>query len=423
MDLLTLLHETSFWVDTFNHMRNKRNLKTTQLQELEYLQLGNFYDTALTQIKNGEYIWSTPIKHLRNKTGTTKKRVVYIHSIQDRVLLGVLYRACSEYFKAYMSDSCFSYRKGVKTLNAIDYLIQDKCLFKKYGVKLDISSYFNSVAKDQLVKMIHELFDYESPMLLKLITDLMLTDKVLFNGEEIEEYKSLIPGCALSSFFANYCLKDLDHYIAEELGLTYARYSDDIILFADTKEEIEHCLTIIQNKLNTLGLKINPNKYEWYEPHTPITFLGLKIYENENENKVIIDISDNCLHKVKRRIRHAAKMARMTASKNHKDAYNEARKLLKQYNHRTYKCYIEDSSKYGWGYYAFRYINTIKSLRNIDQYLADRVRYVITGKNNKANLIKVSKEQLQALGYVPLVEMYNLFNVDFDVYCDQVYLM
>lgn len=421
MSLVEHIKNKDFWLDTYEAMSRKSNFDEAQIQQLAYLNFTDFHVKALDLILEGNYVWSTPTKQQLNKLGTTRKRTVYVHELQDRYLLGVLYRVCSDYYKDKVSDACFSYKKGVRTLNAVDHLLKDDKIFKKHGVKLDISAYFNSVSRENLLLILHELLDNEAPCFLKLFIDLFMDDTVYYKGQTITEYKSLIPGCALSSFFANYCLKDLDILLSDTLGLTYARYSDDIIVFADTKEEVQKALDVIADRLNELGLRINPSKYEWYAPGDEITFLGLRFFSRDN--KTIIDISRNSTLKMKKKIKYSTNYGRKMIETEHKDAYKMARKVFKRYNHRVFKCYVIDPDKYGWAYYAFRYINTSESIQEIDFYLKDRIRQMITGKNNKANISKVSNEKLEELGYTSLVQMYKLFMDDFDVYCDAVSLL
>ena len=421
MSLIDYLEQDIYWEETYKRMCTKDNFKEEQVQELVMLHLHDFKSEAIKLIKAGQYEWSIPEKHLLNKLGTSKKRVVYINSMRDRYLLGVLYRVCSEMFKSEISESCFSYKRGVRTLNAVEYLLLDESLFNKHGVKLDISSYFNSVGKEYLGHVIDELFSNDE-VAYKLMNDFFMTDRCRYNGEIIEEYKGLVPGCALSSFFANYCLKDLDKHISDELGITYARYSDDIVMFDNSREKLEECLEVIKDKLKECELEINERKYEWFEPGDNIGFLGLRVFKDINNN-TRIDINKNSFEKMKKKIKKSANYCRKQVELNNKDPYSMARSMFKKYNHRVFKCFIEDKSKYGWAYYAFRYINTIESIQQIDYYLKDRVRQMITGKNNSANIRKVPDEKLVELGYVSLVDMYNLFIDDFDVYCEEVYLI
>lgn len=420
MSILEELKKDTYWEETYDRMMLKSNFKKKDLEEVTKLRFGDFKDRAIELIEKGEYQWSIPEKQLLNKVGTTKKRTVYIYSMQDRYLLGVLYRALSHYFNADVSDSCFSYKKGVRTLSAIEYLAKDKNLFNKHGVKLDISAYFNSVNEKYLSGIVNSLFS-EEENIYKLMQELFFSQDITHLGKPLKEYKGLIPGTALASFFANYCLKDLDKYISDEMGVTYARYSDDIIMFDSNKDSLIEYLDIISAKLKECGLAINPSKYEWYEPKDEITYLGLKM--KDEKGRLIIDISENSKAKMKRKIRYSARYNRKRVELEGKDPYKCARDMFKRYNHRVFKCFIEDKSKYGWAYYAFRYINTIESLREIDFYLKDRVRYLITGKNNSANIRKVPNDKLKELGYISLVDMYNLFLDDFDFYCNEVYLI
>lgn len=63
------------------------------------------------------------------------------------------------------------------------------------------------------------------------------------------------------------------------------------------------------------------------------------------------------------------------------------------------------------------------TLRELDFGLKDRIRQLITGKNNASNIKKVPNEKLVELGYVSLCDMYIKFKTDFDMYCDTVDLI
>lgn len=410
------LRNRVYWDITYNRMMEKDNLSTSQKITLMEIYNDTYIEEVINKIVNKEYKWSICEKQLLNKFGTTKKRVVYIYDIEDRYLLGVLYRCFSNYFKESISNNVFSYKHKVKTVTAIEYLMSDNQLPNKYGLKLDISSYFNSVSEEYLHKVVDEL-TVDEPEVRHLIETLLFDKRVMFRGKEIEEYKALIAGTAFSSFLANYCLKDIDNFITEKLHITYARYSDDIICFADTLEELNVGLEVIKEQLDSIGLKINTSKYEWFQPGEEVTFLGLKLHGKT------IDVSENSVKKFKRKIRYSCRYGRNQIETKGIDPYKMAKRIISRYNYRIYKCYIQDASKFGWAYYAFRYINTTDSIRQLDFYLRDRIRQMITGKNNSANIRKVSDDKLKELGYISLCDMYNKFKYDFDMYCDTVDLI
>ena len=94
-------------------------------------------------------------------------------------------------------------------------------------VRVPVGDYICTVAYDNIFK------------------ELLTSKKVRYNNEIIEEEKGIMAGVPISSFLANYYLKDLDKYFYDN-KIIYSRYADDIIIFTKTKEEIE----IYKGKIN-----------------------------------------------------------------------------------------------------------------------------------------------------------------------------
>lgn len=415
MSIDRLLHKDEIWMDTRDTFLSKWSTTITMANDIN-IECIALRHILLKELESGEFSWGIPDKISINKAGTSKKRVVYLFGLRQRVVLGVLYRVLSEYFSSSVSDCCFSYKKGVSTMKAVEYIRSSNSENNMYGVKLDISAYFNSVGSERLQEMINILFKgQESTTVCRLLKELYSIDTVSERGVHKKEYMSLIPGTAVAAFFANYCLYGLDHHF-EEKEVVYARYSDDILIFADTEDELGDHLGYVRTKLSEYGLSINPRKYEYFSPYDKIDFLGLTF------DKSTVDLHRNSLEKMKTKIRKSCKKGRKAIEEG-KPFDQVARSVIHSFNHRVYKCYIEDKSKYGWAFYAFRYINTSKSLREIDFYFRDRLRYMKTGRNNSANIRKTPNEELDRLGYVSMVMMYKLFKTDFDVYCDRVSLL
>lgn len=404
-----LLNNEVYWEKSLERLLNKPFITKEEKEKLELMVENK--ETIINEIMSGVYKFTVPRK-VTLKKPNGKKRIVYMYTIEERLVMGVVFRVLSEYFKSKMSKSCFSYQTGVCTLDAIKYLELDKSLHDKYCVKLDISSYFNSVSYSYLKSSIESLFEGEvDNPLNQYVEDLYSIRECYYGSELIEEYMGLIPGSSISNFFGNYCLVELDRYFENLEDVSYARYADDIVLFGVSKELLEDCLVYIKKHLEKMGLSINEKKYEWFNPSDKVEFLGLSFDENE------IDISQESFKKMKSKIKSKCKQARKNVEMKKANPYSEMAKVINWFNTRVYKCYIEDKSKYGWGYYAFRYITTNRTLLEIDHYMKDRLRYVYTGKNIKSNFYKVSESDLERCGYVSLSKMYGLFKIDFDLYC------
>lgn len=412
-----LLREDRFWQDTYNNFISKWSLSMEDMNELTRV----FYfekETILSDLYSGNFKWSVPIKERLNKYGTKKKRIVYKFPLRERFINGVLYRVLSEYFKLEISEVCFSYKKGASTITAVNYLREDKSIYSMQGVKLDISSYFNSVGERPLQRLVCRLFmGLEDTSVYRLVNELYSLHSVHDKSVVVDEYMGLIPGTAIASFFANYSLKELDDYMCRDTSIIYARYSDDIIMFSRTKEKQQILLDKVSSVLDKFELTINSRKFVYFEPETDIEFLGLVF------NVDLIDIHRNTLDKMKGKFKHDISKARKQVEIDGKDWELMAKRIIHKYNHLIYKCYLEDKSKYGWGYYAFRYVTTDRSIRELDYYFKDQLRYLCTGKHNKENTNIVSNEKLTKLGYASVTMMYHLFHIDYDLYCNEVSLL
>ncbi len=410
--LIEMLYDNSYWESTFIKLMEKKTVSEKEKEELSlYYSIGR--DEIIADLINGDYIWSIPRKVELRKSGTTKKRVVYIYNAKDRLVLGALYHVFSEYFKELVSDSCYSYKKGFNTLKPVNIIREKNVGNKKYGVKVDIHAYFNNINDNRLYEMINELFPNSSGLRYSL-EGLLCTNMCEYRGEIIDEYKGVIPGTPLASFFANYCLRECDFYF-DNKDCIYARYSDDIIVLEDSQEELEKDIQKIKEYLAMYGLILNEKKYEYFKPGDVITFLGLKI-----EADGTIDISEHSKQKIKKQIHRWCQKGRKSIEMNHTDFMKMATKVNNRLNSKNFKCYIRNEGTFGWCHYAFRYINTDKTLREIDLYTKDTLRAMKTGKHNKANYKALTENEFREMNWVSLVQLFHLYKKDFDYYCEVI---
>lgn len=406
------LNNKKYWEETYNKMISKQGFSKED-KDLIWKIKEIYYSDIIDELMSGNYVWSIPRKVEIAKSESKKKRVVYIYNTKDRFVLGVLYRAVSARFNNEINNRCFSYKKNICTNDAIKYIKENRTEDLRYGVKMDIHAYFNSVSEEKVKSMINELF-YGG--LKQTVEKLMLNNTVEYKGQEIQEWKSLIPGCAFGSFFANYCLKQCDEYF-ESKSKVYARYSDDIIILEKTKEELQDDIDIVKGFLKEYGLDMNPDKYTWFEPGESVQYLGLKL-----DDKGKIDISDHAKYKIKKQIHRWCRKGRVEIERDHKNFDVVARRIIRQFNYKNMFCIINNMETFGWCHYAYRYITTIESLREIDFYFKDTLRAMKTGRHNKANYKALSDEDFRRLGYLSLVEMYMLYKSDFDYYMEIVEL-
>ena len=361
------------------------------------------YKEITTRLKDNNYTFSIPRKKEINKNHTNKKRVVYSYKFNEMIILKYIAYNLYKYDYLFQSN-LYSFRKNISVKQALDKLSRKRNLKNMYGYKVDIKNYFNSVDISIIINNLKE--DIKDQELLNIIISILTNKNVSIDNTIIEEEKGIMAGIPLSAFLANYFIKDIDEYFKKEKVL-YLRYSDDIIIFTNTKEDQIKYSTKLKELLKSYNLTINPEKENYYEPHDTWEFLGFSYKDNK------IDLSANSLHKIKGKIRRSARSIRRWMLRKNVEPSKALRVMIRKFNT---KFYSSKNSELSWKYWYFPVINTSESLKIVDEYLQLYIRYIYSGKHNKKNYKLVPYVKLKRLGYKSLVHEYYLFlNMECDM--------
>ena len=281
--------------------------------------------------------------------------------------------------------------------DGIKKIISTPNLNQLYGYKIDISNYFNSIDINLLLNKL-ENFLSSDKRLFNFIKKLLLDNKVMFNGKIIHENKGIMAGVPISSFLANIFLNDIDTYFENE-NILYLRYSDDIILFAE-KERIDYYIEKLDNFIVINNLTINEDKRLYIFPNDKWDYLGFSIENGK------IDISNVSKQKIKGKIKRLSRKLRRWMIR--KDAKPE--RAIGAMNRKINKKFygMNNNNELTWQLWYFPIINTTKGIHEIDLYVQQTLRYIVTGKYNKKNY-NITYAKLKELGYRPLVSEYYKF--------------
>ena len=146
--------------------------------------------------------------------------------------------------------------------------------------------------------------------------------------------------------------------------------------------------------LEAYALEVNPDKVVETAPNEPWTFLGFECNGKE------IDVSRISVQKLKAKMRRKARALEQWKYTNKKDGWMAARAFIKHFNKKLYTS--ESNSEVNWSWWYFPLITTEKSLKEIDAYMQDCVRYVATGSRTKARF-NFTYDQMKELGLQTLV--------------------
>ena len=349
------------------------------------------FEQVCAKIGRGE-AFPHPRKSVISKLGSSKKRTVYIYPEEENIVLKLLTYLLLRKYDELFDDGLYSFRPGRSAKDAIRSLLRNRGISGMYSYKVDIHNYFNSVPVDRILPMLDEVMADE-PETCAFLKRLLNDPLVLDRGNPVEEEKGIMAGTPQSSFYANLYLRSMDRYFAG-LGVPYARYSDDIIVFAPSKEETEAYAAKIRAFLADFGLTVNPDKEKFAAPEDGWTFLGFSVKDN------VVDIAPATVLKLKGKMRRKAAGLLRWRIRNDVRGEKAASAFIRIFNRKLLEG--PKDNELTWSCWFFPVINTSASLHVIDLYAQECVRYIISGKRTKSRF-NVRYEDMKKLGYRSLV--------------------
>ena len=235
------------------------------------------------------------------------QREVFAANFRDRVVHHLVIAKINPLFEQSFIPSSYSCRAGKGTL----YGVRDVSRMIKecsagysedcYILKLDIRSFFMSIDKNILYRMLKIFIEekYSAPD--KYLLQKLLKKIIFYNPEDncfikgsladwngLPCHKSLfwsdrargLPiGNLTSQIFANFYLDKLDKYVTKELGFQYyGRYVDDFVLIHRDKSVLLDARRKIEIFLqNSLHLTLHPQKVYLQHYSKGVRFIGAVI--------------------------------------------------------------------------------------------------------------------------------------------------
>lgn len=395
MDILACLQDQEQWRTFLNTKIDSGHLSCKDAASLNRYIEENGYESAVRKVLNGEAP-SPPRRVAISKMHSDKKRIVYIHDTPERNVLKFLTFLLQRKYDRLFAPNLYSFRPGRSVRSAVEDLKQVPGLEKMWSYKVDISNYFNSVPIDKLLPALEAALP-DDPAVYRFLAALLTDPRVIQDGKMVEETeKGIMAGTPVSTFLANLYLAELDWEFAGA-GKLYARYSDDIITFAKTEAELADNIRLIHKTLEKAGLTVNPRKESRTAPGEPWVFLGFRFRNGE------IDVAPASVEKLKAKMRRKTRALARWRDRKGASGENAASAFIKTFNRKLFENPIDHELT--WARWYFPMITTTESLREIDRYCQDCIRYLVTGKRTKA-AYNCRYEDMKKLGYVSLVNRY-----------------
>lgn len=391
------------WEEFLTYKTERRHMDKKEQKLLEEYIEKKKYITAYEQMKTGTFPKEYATKKFINKSGTKKKRVVYSFSEDVNIALKFI----SHYLYIYddrLENNCYAFRKNHGVKQALERLTGIRKLTGMYCFKADIHNYFNSID----VPLLLEKMDFireDDAVLYGIFERILVEKRVNFSGHTIVEEHGAMAGLPIAPFFANIYLQKLDGIFARE-NVIYFRYSDDILIFADSKEELEQYKTLFYNQIKSHKLTVNPSKVSEKNPGEKLEFLGFS-YEKGN-----LDLSDNTKRKIKGKIKRKAEALRRWQRKKGLSPDKAAIGFINAMNKKFFGYGNED--EFTWERWFFPNLTVVDGLKEVDHYMQQYIRYCVTGRHYKGNY-RITYEQMKEWGYVNLVHAYYEWHTKNDI--------
>ena len=223
-----------------------------------------------------------------------KRRLISAARFRDRVVHHAVCNVIEPLFeRSFLFDS-YANRRGKGTHRAVDRC-QHLARRHAFALQLDVRQFFPSIDHGVLREILFRKLEDDGVRW--LIDEILKSgegvlnesyDMVYFPGDDLfaaVRPRGLPIGNLTSQFWANVVLDPVDHFVKRELRCSgYARFVDDLVLFADEKQSLWRMKDALVRRLQQQRLTVHPGTHP--KPvGEGISFLGFRIFPDDRRLK------------------------------------------------------------------------------------------------------------------------------------------
>ena len=306
-------------------------------------------------------------------------RTVYVNENIDRIFLSIVNDLLFELCSDMIHPACKSYQKGIgcgKVVQEITKNIKRQKEYenlesKTFGIKADLSKYFDSVP----IEFIDNVFDqlvhkFGDSKIIAILRKYYHTDLCFDpDGNLIKHYQSLKQGCAVASWLADVMLYEIDDHLSELKGM-YVIYSDDILYIG---RFYDYAMKVLEKNLEIMSMKLNPKKVEYLSYDRWFKFLGFMIKEDQ------ITLSPGRVKTFQKEIE----------KRSVKNRHVSGKAAIISINRYLYK----GDGTYSWATQVLPIINVERDIDTLNEFVMDCIRACQTGKRKIGGLGTITNQK------------------------------
>jgi RNA-directed DNA polymerase len=216
------------------------------------------------RLKDGTYR-AQPLRRIYIEKEDGRKRPISIPSLEDKILQRAMVTLLNAIYEVDFLDCSYGFRPGRGAQDALDEV---GCVICRkptaYVLELDISSYFDTIVREQLMEMIEKRISDAG--ILKLLRK-WINVGVIDEGKLLLSETGTGQGQIISPLLANVYLHFvLDCWFEDVVkprlkGQAFAiRYADDGLLCFERRDDAEKVLAVLPKRFAKFGLTLHPEK-------------------------------------------------------------------------------------------------------------------------------------------------------------------
>lgn len=228
-------------------------------------------------LRSGSYQPQAIRRHYIPKPGSREQRPLGIPTVRDRVVQAALRKTVEPIFERDFAAQSYGFRPGRGCKDALRRVVELLEAGYTYIVDADLKSYFDSIPKDGLLRLVKQ--KVTDGRILALIGD-FLEQSVLDGAREWTPEQGTPQGAVISPLLSNIYLDPLDHLMAAR-GYEMVRYADDFVVLCRSRQEAEAALAEVQRWTVSAGLTLHPTKTRLIDVREEgLDFLGYHLTVN-----------------------------------------------------------------------------------------------------------------------------------------------
>lgn len=351
----------------------------------------------IRRLMEGDFFFRIPKLTRLRKGHSNRRRLIYRFADEEAALMKYMAFVLHDY-DGLFSDHLYSFRIGKSVSQIFREVSRCRAAEKYWVLKGDIRGFGDHVDPEILCGQLEEILGKDDPQLMCFFRSLLLRGR-FYDGKELTQGSTgALSGCALTNFFENIYLLDVDQEISKRAVLYY-RFADDIAVFVETQEEAETLYAYLSRVFSERGLEFSEEKTQIVPPGGKFELLGFGV---EGKN---YDIADSSIAKIEWKLKHRAKKL-VRLQQRGKISADEAEQWMINTVDRYFFGRKTEEHELNWVDWSFHVLTRTQSLKRLDACAQDCIRFAGSGGKAGGARYRVRYKKMRRKGYRTLVHAY-----------------